>query len=63
MKLDLNSLFLVATVVGGMAAWAWWMIKLSNLENGEVARVPFHHFLPGAYWINGLIDIVLKAVN
>lgn len=63
MRLDLNTLFLVAAVVVGMAAWAWWMIKLSGLENGEVARVPFHHFLPGAYWINGLIDIVLKTVN
>jgi DNA-binding MarR family transcriptional regulator len=63
MKLYLSTVVIIATLLTSMAAWTWWMIKLRNLENGEVARLPFHHFLPGAYWIIGLIDFVLKTVN
>lgn len=63
MRLDLNTLFLIAAVVSSMAVWCWWMIKLNVLENGEVARVPFHQFLPGTYWINGLVNVMLKLVS
>lgn len=63
MKMDLNTALIVGAVLSSMAVWGWWMIKLSEAGSSDIARVPLHQFLPGTFWINGLLDIVLKVMN
>lgn len=63
MKMDLNNAIIIGAVLSSMAAWGWWMMKMNVADNADIARIPFHHFLPGTFWINGLLDIVLKVMS
>lgn len=63
MKMDLNTVLIIGAVLSSMAVWGWWMIKLNEAGSSDIARLPLHKFLPGTFWINGLLDIVLKVMS
>ncbi len=63
MRLDLNSILSAILVTGGAGIMMWWTLKFVLINSATYSTIPLKHFIPGGFWINGLLDLVMKLVS
>lgn len=63
MRLDLNGVLAAILITTGAGLLMWWTLKFVMVSSGEYSTIPIKHFIPGGFWINGLLDGLMKIIS